>query len=307
MTQNNEILNRIMGTDQPAPQQVTETSSLPPTGTLSPAVQDEIVVSETRIVTVRYKVYAAILFLLLMRGRMDLRPKVSMGYSSAHTVYTNTQQQLQTLQNEKAIAQKDKAYLEEIETTQTTLEICLNKEDVDACASLPESWNVTYKGKLIKDFSVPLSYLQLNSLYNPKMPVDEKKVLRNLNEYLIREGLQGVNVRNGDIKSITIGDATPFQGSAVLFSVPLTLSIEFERVDNLISFVHNVEKTLITVPSDRILYKIQEVGYDIVASNEPQTTEISMIAYYYHDPKFQDIVSTTSEPTEPSVSENHTP
>jgi hypothetical protein len=63
----------------------------------------------------------------------------------------------------------------------------------------------------------------------------------------------------------------------------------------LISFVHNVEKTLITIPSDRILYKIQEVGYDIVASSEPQTTEISMIAYYYHDPRFQEVVPSTSE------------
>ncbi|MDR2415422.1 MAG: hypothetical protein LBD75_02160 [Candidatus Peribacteria bacterium] len=286
---------------------MTETSVLPPATTSSPSPQEEVIISETRIVTARYKVYVVILLLLLVRGRMELRPQIHTKYTSAHSVYNQTTAHLQTLKNEKAVAQRDKVYLEEIEATQATLETCLNREDTTACASLPESWNVTYKGKTLKDFSVPLSYLQLNSLYNPKMPIDEKKVLKNLNEYLIREGeMQGVNARNGDIKKITIGDVTPFQESTVLFAVPITLSIEFERINNLISFVHNVEKKLITIPQDRILYKIQEVGYDIVASNEPQTTEISMIAYYYHDPRFQDVVSSNVEPSTPVVSENPT-
>ncbi|MDR0650767.1 MAG: hypothetical protein LBG59_05195 [Candidatus Peribacteria bacterium] len=209
MTQNNEILDRIMGTTHPASPEVSETSTLPPTSFSS--VQKEVIVSETRIITARYKVYVAILFLLLLRGRMDLRPQIQTSYTSAHAVYQQTQQQVLLLQNEKALAQRDKMYLEEIEATQITLETCLNKEDTTACASLPESWDVTYKGKVIKDFSVPLSYLQLNSLYTSKMPVDEKKVLKNLNEYLIREdGLQGVSAKNGDIKRITIGDVTSF-------------------------------------------------------------------------------------------------
>jgi negative regulator of genetic competence, sporulation and motility len=85
-----------------------------------------------------------------------------------------------------------------------------------------------------------------------------------------------------------------------LFAVPITLSIEFEKINDLISFVHNVEKRLITIPQDRILYKIQEVGYDIVASSKPQTTEISMIAYYYHDPRFQDMVPVAAETSSPT-------
>jgi hypothetical protein len=201
-----------MGNTPPAPQEVTETSSIPPSTTSAPSSSDEVIISETRIVTARYKVYVAILSLLLLRGWMDFRPQIDQSHTSAHSVYNQTKAQVQTLKNEKAVAQRDKTYLEEIEATQTTLETCLNKEDTTACSALPESWNVTYKGKIIKDFSVPLSYLQLNSLYNPKMPVDEKKVLKNLNEYLIREGgLQGVNAKNGDIKKITIGDVTSFQ------------------------------------------------------------------------------------------------
>jgi len=56
----------------------------------------------------------------------------------------------------------------------------------------------------------------------------------------------------------------------------------------LTGFLHNVEKKLINDSEDRILYKIQSVSYDIVTNDEPQKTDISMIAYYYHDDKFND-------------------
>lgn len=259
--------------------------------------------------TVRYKVYAAIVVVLLVILGMEWLPKMQSTFNAAHAVYQQTQATLQQLVEDKAAAQRNKAYLEEIEASQSLLESCLNEENPATCASLPETWNITYKGKTVKDFSVPLSYLQLNSLYTTKMPVDEKKVLRNLNEYLIRDGgRQGMNIKNGDIKSIAIGDVgvegtislpcpTDVKKNCpipVLFSVPLTLSIEFDRVDNLISFIRNVEKKLITTSEDRILYKVQEVGYDIVTSDRPQTTTISMIAYYYHDERFQDTLSLDS-------------
>ena len=44
---------------------------------------------------------------------------------------------------------------------------------------------------------------------------------------------------------------------------------------------------------DRILYKIQSVSYDVVSNNEPQITDISMIAYYYDDEKFNNMVECT--------------
>ena len=75
----------------------------------------------------------------------------------------------------------------------------------------------------------------------------------------------------------------------IFFSVPLDLAIRFDQVGNLTGFTYNVEKKLILHPEDRILYRIQEVGYNIVSYDEPQTADISMIAYYYQDPKFPDL------------------
>jgi hypothetical protein len=280
MTQNNEILERIIGPDS---------SPTPPTATPKP-LADDILIPQMRIVTVRYKVYAAILLLLLAILFVEWLPKMWDTFRATHTVYTQVQSQLGDLAVAKSNAERNKLYLEEIEATQSTLETCLNNEDSKMCVALPETWNITTcEGKTIKDFSIPLSYLQLHSLSTPKMPIDEKKVLRNLNEYLIRDGVaQGVSVKNGDIETITIGTSSPVGASSVFFSVPIEFSIKFEKVQDLISFVRNVEKKLITVADDRILYKVQEVGYDIVASTEPQTADISMIAYYYHDTRFQE-------------------
>jgi hypothetical protein len=91
-------------------------------------------------------------------------------------------------------------------------------------------------------------------------------------------------------------------GSTVFFSVPLTFSIEFDRVEDLISFVRNVEKKLISFPNDRILYKIQEVSYDVVSSTQPQTTTLEMIAYYYHDSRFAEM-EQAQQAEEPSIEE----
>ena len=73
--------------------------------------------------------------------------------------------------------------------------------------------------------------------------------------------------------------------------VTVDVEIEFSTVNDLTDFLHNVEKKLIQNSEDRILYKIQAVSYDIVTNDEPQITDISMIAYYYHDERFDDQVA----------------
>jgi hypothetical protein len=60
-------------------------------------------------------------------------------------------------------------------TNEEALKKCLNENE--DCSTLPESWKKWEWDDATYDFSIPLSYLQLHSLYNKKMPVDEKRVL----------------------------------------------------------------------------------------------------------------------------------
>ena len=169
-----------------------------------------------------------------------------------------------------------------------TLKSCLNTRT--NCASLPATWKTGSGEDMHYDLTIPLSYLQLHSLYNKKMPVDEKRVLKNLNEYLIKKDIAwGEKERVWEILKIEIGDPEAAkEWDEHFFQVPVDVEIEFKTVEGLIGFLYNVEKKLIDEWEDRILYKIQSVSYDIVTRDEPQVTDISMIAYYYHDEKFID-------------------
>lgn len=60
------------------------------------------------------------------------------------------------------------------------------------------------------NFGIARSYIQLNTLSAPKMEVDERKILANINEFLIKKtsnepGLTSRS-KNGTINSIAIGE-----------------------------------------------------------------------------------------------------
>ena len=114
------------------------------------------------------------------------------------------------------------------------------------------------------------------------MPVDEKKILTNINEYLTKKTSTSPTVktssRNGFLNSITIGD--PVDEWWVLSSVPIRINITFINKDSLLSFIDNVEKNVLDDPEYRILYKLDEVSYDIVNYSDKQQVDILMNAYF---------------------------
>ena len=159
----------------------------------------------------------------------------------------------------------------------------------DGCSNLPDSWTESTGDDIHYDFSNPisLSYLQTNSLYNEKMWVDEKKVLKNLNEYLIKKDISWNDKKKiweDNILKISIWDPEFVEEWNEHFSmVSVDVEIKFDTIGDLTWFLYNIEKKMIDNRENRILYKIQSVSYDVVTNDEPQITDISMIAYYYHD------------------------
>ena len=64
--------------------------------------------------------------------------------------------------------------------------------------------------------------------------------------------------------------------------VPILIKVTFSDKDDLISFVDNIEKFIISNTEDSILYKIEELSYDMMAYDESQTTDIVLTAYYFN-------------------------
>jgi len=123
------------------------------------------------------------------------------------------------------------------------------------------------------------SYLQLNSLYNKKMLIDERILLANINEFLLKKQNGDSRSRNGSITKILIWE--PSLVSQNLYQVPLQLSATFNNKDGLLSFIDNIENKVLPDPDYRVLYHIDEIVYDIVNYEEKQNVDILLSAYYY--------------------------
>ena len=282
--ENNEIMQRLLQDDKQSSsdKKVTEKQSN----------EKDVSISRIRIVTAKYKVYIVLLLIFIAALLFKFIPNASKTYDANKDVYAQAKIQLNDVEKDIEIAKGDMDYLcnedSWVISNEEALKKCLNEER--DCSSLPESWKKWEWDEASYDFTIPLSYLQLHSLYNKKMPVDEKRVLKNLNEYLIKQDISWWDKNKvWDILRIEIGDPEPVkQWDEHFYQVSVDVEIEFETVEDLIGFLYNIEKKLINNSEDRILYKIQTVSYDIVTNDEPQVTDISMIAYYYHDEKFND-------------------
>ncbi len=285
--ENNEIMERLLQDDKQAQATVKgETSRSQWSG--------EIQISRIRIISAKYKVYI-VLMLIFVAILAVYIPKAQQTLRWESAAYDQVKSQLRNVELDIEQAKNDMDYLCNdnlgIVANEEVLKNCLNEQT--NCANLPTSWRTWSGNEIHYDLSIPLSYLQTSSLWNEKMPVDEKRVLKNLNEYLIRQDISWSNRRRvWDILKINIWDPEPVEWwEDHFFQVTVDVQIEFSTVNDLTDFLHNVEKKIIENSEDRILYKIQAVSYDIVTNDEPQVTDISMVAYYYHDEKFDDQIA----------------
>ena len=287
--ENNEIMKRLLDDNNHNESQQRATWAR------SKNKDEDLPISKIRVVTAKYKVYIVLVLIFICVLLFEYIPDIKKSYNWKKDSYSQVQAQLRSVEDEIKKAENNKQYLSEIKDNEESLKTCLNERNRDVCLSLPENWMVWEWDEKQYDFSVPLSYLQVHSLYSNKMPVDEKKVLKNLNEYLIKQDiLWGTKSRVGDILKISIWDPTSIKDNH-FFSVPVNVTIEFKTVWDLTWFLYNVEKKLVDNWENRILYKIQSVSYDIIANDEPQVTDISMLAYYYYDEKFENLDEEISE------------
>ena len=283
--ENNELLERLLQDDKENQVSVKEGMDKKDSRNIW-----EVQISKIRIVTAKYKVYIVLLLIFICLLLLIYIPDEKNFFKSNKNSFNQVNSQLNELKRDIKLAEDDMKYLcdnvDGIINNEENIKNCLANSNV--CSDLPESWKTWSEDNVSYDLSIPLSYLQVNSLYNKKMPVDEKKVLKNLNEYLIKQDISGTQKgKVWNILRINIWDPKFVDGKAGNFwEAPVDVEIEFDTVDDLISFLYNIEKKMINNKEDRILYKIQSVSYDVISRDEPQVTDISMIAYYYYNEKF---------------------
>ncbi len=258
--ENNEIINRLM----------SETSTSSPLES-----DDEVSISDARVVSIRYKIYVIVLLFLLLFGVLDYLLPTWDKWMSLRDTSTNKEFQITSFDQKKLQYDQDKALITKIESNENAIVACLNYKQ--GCKDLDQD--------LKNNFSFVRSYLQLNNLYDPKMEINEKILLTNINEYLLKTivstGGQQSKTRNGTVNSISFGE--PKVVVSQLYSIPVRLSATFETKDELLAFIENVDKNILENKAYRILYKIDEIGYDIMNYDKEQTVDIRMHAFYYKE------------------------
>lgn len=230
----------------------------------------QTLITKNRVVSIRYKVYfLIILFLWIWLG-------VKFAYPS-YGDWQDSKLDLQELQGQTSIFQARK---NKFEKEKNLIEKIILQEKTIITSFNEWKWYSNLDPIIQNNSGIVKSYLQLNNLQNDKMVIDERILLANINEFLLRDQSSERKPRNWIINKIAIGE--PETHSENLYHIPIEINVTFNDKDGLMSFIKNVENHILPDSKYRVLYKINEIVYDVVNYEERQDVQILLSIYYYY-------------------------
>jgi len=232
---------------------------------------DEVLITTSRVVWVRYKFYTVILLLLISILWYNYILPAYQKYQTKQIELSNMELKIMSFEDKKTRYESNMWLVDKIKQVEPQVVTCVNT--LQGCKELPD---------LIKNnFSVVRSYLLLSEINNEKMILDEKKILANIDWFLLKKDSLNSNSTtvNGILNKIAIWEKQKFNEN--LYFVPIELKITFSNKDWLLSFIDNVEKKIPIDPDLRLLYKIDKITYDIVNYDQPQDSSVYMYLYFY--------------------------
>lgn len=151
------------------------------------------------------------------------------------------------------------------EKKQNTILNCLNYELCDDIAQ-----------PLLDQLDFLRIFIIIGQLNSEKMQFDQRVLLRNLNEYMLRSSswYQYWNILNLQFWETEVVDK-----ELKLHALPITLTVNFDQKDWVINFLNNIEnKVYEEIP---VMYVIEQMSYNIPKYKEWQEIRFSLIAYYF--------------------------
>lgn len=171
-------------------------------------------------------------------------------------------------------------------TTDFIKKIEANKSNIISCFNIWEGCE-TIEEEINDHKDAVRWYLQIGELKKEKMDVDENKILRSINEFLLESSRSTLAQRdfNWVVYHIRIGTTQELENNII--RVPVDLMITFENQDNVIDFLKNLEERVFYTQEDglngSILYMIDQINYDIVNYTDAQDVSVSLSAYAYNE------------------------
>ncbi len=232
-------------------------------------------VQEKRFIDVKYKIYTLVIISLCILFYGPMSDAVSTSWQKrqqGNEIDTTINQRIDSQEEYKAKTN----LLKKIEENKDIIITCINVQN--KCDQLPE--DITNNMDTVK------AYIQIGNLKKEKMEINESKILKSINEFMTKADILSLERKyNGTVTNILIEKKKTLENNIV--QVPMSLTVTFNNKENLISFISNIENNIFYTQSnglnDSILYRIEELKYDIVNYKESQDVEISLSAYAYNE------------------------
>ncbi len=226
----------------------------------------QISISMARVSWIKYRLYVLITFLLIVLCITEyLLPNRGKTIELKQTIIWK-ETQIHDFLIKKNQYEKDKDLISLIENNENNIISCVNYRT--GCPEIPQD---------IKDnFGFARSYLQINNLQDNKMEINEKLLLANINEYLLKDKENKQEL--GNIINISFWKSENIKEQ--LYAIPIKLQAKFLNKDYLLSFIENVDKNVSEQKEYRVLYKIDEINYNIMEYDQEQLVDIQIKAFY---------------------------
>lgn len=145
-----------------------------------------------------------------------------------------------------------------------TLITCLNTQE---CEGVPP--------ELMPHLQLLRTYILVDNLEAEKMKFNQKLLLKNINDFLLRSVS---SLENGRLSGVSFGNPELINKDHDIYRLPITLQVTFPNEKMFMSFLYNIEERVHTIIP--VLYKIDALNYNIVNYPNEQDITISMSAYY---------------------------
>jgi hypothetical protein len=179
--------------------------------------------------------------------------------------------QVKTLENKVNKLTEEKHKLEEVKKMITYINNPENKKKIAACLNQKKKFSECGIDLTSYDEYVIKSYFMFHKFpKTEKMDYDQKKLIKDIIYYL---------QNRGQLNIINFGDVKQLPKVKDVYVVPITLSVDFQNYRKFLDFLDTIENKVNL--SERDLFIIKNLSYNILKYKEPQTITINMDALFY--------------------------
>lgn len=229
--------------------------------------QTNFIQKQNQIAEIKYKIYAFVLLIIGVWFRWAVNTSIAEN-DSLKAQIEDTNNEIQLLDIKIRNDQENKKIIWLAKEKYDQIVNCINKRICE--------W-ITINKDISSNLDNLRTYYLVNELEADKMELDQKLVLKAIDDYL----LKGETASIGQIQSVTYGDVVTVNKEKGIYKLPMNVQVEFFNKDDFISFVLNTEKYLDPALKYRVLFKIVSMNYNIANYESLQKVNMLMEVFYF--------------------------